>query len=108
MESPGLSAANRSSGDRRFWFRVARAALLGAFLLFAMATYYLWHEYQATRPTIINQDSGHVQALYAGNWAVYVTRAEQFRLYGLALAAAVSLAATVALDTFVLGKDKDD
>src|ERR1700690_4359564 len=106
MESPKLSAANASSTDRRFWFRIARAVLLASFLLFAMATYYLWHQYQATRPTIINEDSGEVHALYAGNWAVYVTRAEQVRLYGLALAAAVSLVATVALDTFVLGKNE--
>jgi hypothetical protein len=54
------------------------------------------------------QDSGQVHALYAGNWVVYLTRAEQIRLYGLALAAAASLAGTVALDTFVLGKNEDD
>lgn len=57
---------------------------------------------------MMNQDSGQIHALYAGSWAVYLTRAEQVRLYGLALAAAASLAVTVALDTFVLGKREDD
>jgi dolichyl-phosphate-mannose--protein O-mannosyl transferase len=108
MESSQLSAANASSGEGRRWFRIARAILLSAFLLFATATYYLWRRYQATRPTTMNQDSGQVHALYAGNWAVYLTRAEQVRLYGLALAAAASLAGTVALDTFVLGKNEND
>ena len=108
MESSNSVATNVSPSNARRWFRIARAVLLGAFLLFAMATYYLWHQYQATRPTIINEDSGQVHVLYAGNWAVYVTRAEQVRLYGLAFAAAVSLVATVALDTFVLGKDQKD
>jgi hypothetical protein len=108
MESSRSSAANASSGDGRRLFRIARAILLSAFLLFAISTYSLWRQYQATRPTLMNQDSGQVHQLYAGNWAVYLTRAEQVRLFGLAIAAAASLAGTVALDTFVLGKDEDD
>jgi hypothetical protein len=108
MESSKLSAANASSNDGRRWFRIARAILLSSFLLFAIATYSLWHQYQSTRPTLINQDSGQTHPLYAGNWVVYVTTAEQVRLYGLAIAAAASLAGTVALDTFVLGKNEDD
>ena len=108
MESSKLGTATASSSETRRWFRIARAVLLSSFLLFAIATYSLWHQYQSTRPTLINQDSGQVHQLYAGNWVVYVTTAEQFRLYGLAVAAAASLAATVALDTFVLGKNEDD
>jgi hypothetical protein len=107
MESSKLSAANASSGPGRHWFRIARAVLLSAFLLFAIATYYLWRQYEATRPTAMNQDSGQVYALHAGGWDVYLTRAEQVRLYGLALAAAASLAGAVALDTFVLGKNEN-
>ena len=108
MESSKLSAATASSSETQRWFRIARAVLLSSFLLFIIATYSLWHQYQSTRPTLMNQDSGQIHALYAGNWVVYLTTAEQVRLYGLAIAAAASLAGTVALDTFVLGKTEDD
>jgi hypothetical protein len=108
MESSKLSAANSSSGGSRSLFRIVRAVLLTAFLLFAMATYYLWRQYQYTRPTLMNQDSGQIHALYAGNWNVYLTSADQFHLYALAIAAAACLAGAVALDTFVLGKSDPD
>jgi hypothetical protein len=108
MESSNLGAASVSSGGSRRRFRIARAVLLTSFLLLAIATYALWRQYQSTRPTLMNQDSGQIHALYAGNWAVYLTRAEQVHLYGLAVAAAACLAGAVALDTFVLSKDEDD
>ena len=108
MESSKLSTANVSSGGSRRRFRVARAVLLTSFLLLAIATYALWRQYQSTRPTLMNQDSGQIHTLYAGNWTVYVTGADQFHLYGLAAAAAACLAGAVALDTFVLSGDEDD
>jgi hypothetical protein len=77
-------------------------------LIFAIATYSLSRQYQSTRPTFLDQDSGQIHALKAGSWIVYVTRTDQVRLYGLAVAAAACLAGAVALDTFVLSKDEDD
>jgi hypothetical protein len=108
MESPRLSAASVSLGENRRGFRIARAIFLSSFLIFAIATYSLWRQYQSTRPTFLDQDSGQIHALNAGSWIVYVTRTDQVRLYGLAVAAAACLAGAVAIDTFVLSKDEDD
>jgi hypothetical protein len=108
MESPKISAASVSSGDGRHGVRIARAVLLSAFLILVIATYRLGRQYQATRPTFLEQTSGQLHALNAGSWTVYITRTDQVRLYGLAVAAAACLAGAVALDTFVLSKTKDD
>jgi hypothetical protein len=108
MGSPRISAANVSSGERRRGFRIARAIVLSAFLILAIATYSLWRQYQSTRPIFLDQASGQVHALNTGSWTVYVTRSDQIRLYGLAVAAVACLVGAVALDTFVLSKDEDD
>jgi hypothetical protein len=107
MESPKLSATVSSSTSRRS-FRIARAFFLFAFLVFVIATYSLSRQYQSTRPTLLDQNSGQIHPLNADNWTVYVTRTDQVRLYGLAAAAAACLVGAVALDTFVLSKDEDD
>ena len=73
-----------------------------------MATYALWHRYQSTRPTFLDQSSGQIYALNADYWTVYLTRADQVRLFGLAAAAAICLVGAVALDTFVTSKNEDN
>jgi hypothetical protein len=103
MESQRLSAASVSSGANGRGFRVARAVLMSAFLSFTIATYSLLRLYQSTRPAFLDQPSGQLHALNAGSWTVYVTRTDQVRVYGLAVAAAVCLVGAVALDTFVPG-----
>jgi hypothetical protein len=107
MESPILRSARVSSGESRRGFRIARAILLSAFLVLAIATYSLWRQYRSTRPTILDQTSGQIDALNAGNWTVYITRTDQARLYGLAVAAAACLVGAVALDAFFLSKDEE-
>lgn len=108
MGSPKISASGVSSGESRHGIRIARAVLLSAFLILAIATYRLGRQYQSTRPTFLDQTSGELHALNAGSWTVYVTRTDQVRLYGLGVLAAACLAGAVALDTFVLNKNKDD
>src|SRR5579862_8890649 len=97
MGSPRLSAASVSFGENRREFRIARAVLLSAFLIFAIATYSLWRQYQSTRPTLLDQTSDQLHALNAGRWTVYVTRTDQVRLYGLAVAAVACLVGAVGL-----------
>jgi hypothetical protein len=108
MESSKLSAASVSSSPNRRSIRIVRACSLTAFLVLAIASYSLWRQFQSTRPTFSDQNSGQIHALNAGHWTVYVTRTDQIRLFGLAAAAAACLAGAVALDTFFLGRDEDD
>jgi hypothetical protein len=100
MRSSKLGTNNSASDDRQHLFRIARTLLAFAFLLFGLATYYLWSQYLYTRPSFMDQDSGHIHALYAEGWTVYLTRADQFRLYGLVVAAVACLVGAVALDVF--------
>ena len=95
------------SKHKRF-FRFARAVLATAFLAFASATYYLWRQFADTQPSFMDTRLGNVHPLSAQGWTVYLNRAEQFRLYGLAVVAAACLAGAVALDTFVLSKKDYD
>ena len=97
-----------ASSEHRRLLRILRAVFATTFLLFASATYYLWRQYGSTRPGLLDQGSGQVHALYTMGWTVYLTRADQFRLYGLGLAAAACLVGAVALDTFALGKEERD
>jgi hypothetical protein len=93
--------------DRRL-FRALRAVLATAFLVFTLATYYVWRQYGSTRPSLMDQGAGQVHPLYTLGWTVYLTRSDQFRLYGLGIAAVLCLVGAVALDTFVLGKKECD
>ena len=88
--------------------RIARGILATAVLLFACVTYYTWYRLSATAPSLMDPPSGHIYTLYANGLTVYVTRQEQFRLYGLAIATAACLAGAVALDLFVRGKEDPD
>jgi hypothetical protein len=82
--------------------------LATGFLGCAAATYYLWREYASMRPSVLDEASGQVHALYALGWTVYLSRADQLRFYGLGAAAAACLVGAVALDTFVLsGKNSE-
>jgi hypothetical protein len=108
MGSPKLSSASVSSVESRRGFRIARAVLLSSFLIFSIATYSLWRQYQSTRPTFVDQNSSQVHPLNAGGWTVYITRSDQVLLDSLAVAAAACLAGAVALDTFVLSNDEDE
>jgi len=93
-----LGANDLPSEDRRRSFRIARTLLATAFLMFGMAAYYLSRQYLYTRPSFMDQDSGQVHALSAQGWTVYLSGADEFRLYGLAVAAAACLIGAVALD----------
>lgn len=94
------------SEKRRRYFRIARGILATAVLLLAAVTYYTWYRFSATAPGLTDQESGHIYALNANGLTVYLTRAQQFRLYGFAVATAACLAGTVALDAF--GKKESD
>jgi hypothetical protein len=96
------------SAENRRLYRALRALLATAFLLLTLATYNLWRQYGSTRPSLMDEGSGQVHPLYALGWTVYLTRSDQFRLYGLGVAAAFCLVGAVALDTFVLGKKECD
>ena len=91
--------------DRRRAFRVARAVLATFVLFCGSGTYYLWQRYADNAPSFANQDSGQVHELYANGMSVYLTRQQQYLLYGLAAATAACLAGAVALDAFAPGKE---
>lgn len=96
------------SAENRRLFRFLRAALATAFLVFTLATYYVWRQFGSTRPSLVDQGAGQVHPLYALGWTVYLTRSDQYQLYGLGVAAVFCLIGAVALDTFVLGKKECD
>ena len=94
--------------DRRL-FRVLRAVLATAFLVFTLATYYVWRQYGSTRPSLMDQGSGQVHPLYALGWTVYLTRSITTSRSGASgIAAVFCLVGAVTLDTFVLGKKECD
>jgi hypothetical protein len=91
--------------DQRRAFRIARGILATLVLLCGAGTYYLWQRYADNAPSFSNQDTGQVHELYANGLSVYLTRQQQFLLYGLAAAAAACLAGAVALDAFAPEKE---
>jgi hypothetical protein len=94
--------------DRQLAFRVARGILATAVLLLGSATYYMWQKYTATAPSFTDQVTGETHTLNANGLTVYLTRQEQFVLYGLAVSTAACLAGAVALDAFAPKKEESE
>jgi hypothetical protein len=94
--------------DQRRAFRIARGILATLVLLCGASTYYLWQRYADNAPSFANLDSGQVHELYANGMNVYLTRQQQYLLYGLAAATAACLAGAVALDAFAPGKEASE